>query len=106
MVTNGMTQNYFITTSKDSISCRRINFFDTNAKGRMVDFEYVNNNNETIRLKKNDIPEIQRLCQDGSLYLRMPLNIKNQMAIIAMEKEWYMVKLLLMFSMMLQPIID
>lgn len=77
MVTNGMTQNYFITTSKDSISCRRINFFDTNAKGRMVDFEYVNNNNETIRLKKNDIPEIQRLCQDGSLYLRMPLNIKK-----------------------------
>jgi hypothetical protein len=71
------SQNYFITISKDSVSCRQINFFDTNAQGKMVDFEYVNNENVTIRLKKNDIPEIQKLCQDGVLYLRMPLNINK-----------------------------
>ena len=71
------SQNYFITASKDSISCRQINFFDTNAQGKMIDFEYVNNQNETIRLKKQEIPEIQRLCQDGALYLRMPLNLNK-----------------------------
>jgi hypothetical protein len=70
-------QNYFVTIGKDSIPCRQINFFDTNAQGKMIDFEYVNNENKTIRLKKNDIPEIQKLCQDGVLYLRMPLNIKK-----------------------------
>ncbi len=46
------SQNYFVTTTKDSVSCRRINFFDTNAQGQMVDFEYVNYENDTIRLKK------------------------------------------------------
>lgn len=71
------SQNYFITLSKDSIACKQINFFDTNAQGKMIDFEYVNNENETIRLKKNDIPEIQKLCQDGVVYLRMPLNINK-----------------------------
>ena len=71
------SQNYFITASKDSFSCRQINFFDTNAQGKMIDFEYVNNQNETIRLKKQEIPEIQRLCQDGALYLRMPLNLNK-----------------------------
>jgi len=71
------SQNYFITLSKDSIPCRQINFFDTNAQGKMIDFEYVNNQNETIRLKKQEIPEIQRLCQDGALYLRMPLNLNK-----------------------------
>lgn len=71
------SQNYFITLSKDSIACRQINFFDTNAQGEMIDFEYVNKENETIRLKKKAIPAIQRLCQDGVLYLRMPINIKK-----------------------------
>jgi len=71
------SQNYFITLSNDSTSCKQINFFDTNAQGKMIDIEYVNDKNETIRLKKDDIPEINLLCQDGSIYLRMPLNIKN-----------------------------
>jgi len=71
------SQNYFITTSNDSTSCKQINFFDTNAQGKMIDIEYVNDKNETIRLKKDDIPEINLLCQDGSIYLRMPLNINN-----------------------------
>ena len=71
------SQNYFITKSNDSISCKQINFFDTNAQGKMIDIEYVNDKNETIRLKKDDIPEINLLCQDGSIYLRMPLNINN-----------------------------
>jgi hypothetical protein len=71
------SQNYFITTSKDSVSCQQINFFDTNAQGRMVDFEYVNSNNETIRLTKSEIPEIDRLCQDGALYLRMPMKLSK-----------------------------
>lgn len=71
------SQNYFVTTTKDSVSCRRINFFDTNAQGQMVDFEYVNYENDTIRLKKKDIPEIQKLCQNGVLYIRMPLNINK-----------------------------
>jgi hypothetical protein len=72
-----LSQNYFITTNKDSVSCQQINFFDTNAQGRMVDFEYVNNNNETIRLTKSEIPEIERLCQDGALYLRMPMKLSK-----------------------------
>jgi hypothetical protein len=71
------SQNYFITLSKDSTACKQINFFDTNAQGKMVDIEYVNDKNETIRLKKKDIPEINLLCQDGIIYLRMPLNIKK-----------------------------
>ena len=71
------SQNYFITLSKDSIPCKQINFFDTNAQGKMIDIEYVNQNNETIRLKKKDVPEINLLCQDGAIYLRMPLNIKK-----------------------------
>jgi hypothetical protein len=71
------SQNYFVTIGKDSIVCRQINFFDTNAQGKMIDLEYVNNDNEIIRLKKNDIPEIKTLCQDGVVYLRMPLNIKK-----------------------------
>jgi hypothetical protein len=71
------SQNYFITVSKDSIACKQINFFDTNAQGKMIDIEYVNQNNETIRLKKKDVPEINLLCQDGSIYLRMPLKIKK-----------------------------
>ena len=71
------SQNYFITTNKDSVSCQQIHFFDTNAQGRMVDFEYVNSNNETIRLTKSEIPEIDRLCQDGALYLRMPMKLSK-----------------------------
>ncbi len=71
------SQNYFITTNNDSISCQQIHFFDTNAQGRMVDFEYVNSNNETIRLTKSEIPEIDRLCQDGALYLRMPMKLNK-----------------------------
>ena len=71
------SQNYFITLSKDTIACKQINFFDTNAQGKMIDIEYVNQNNETIRLKKKDVPEINLLCQDGAIYLRMPLKIKK-----------------------------
>jgi hypothetical protein len=68
-------QNYFITVSKDSVACRAINFFDTNAQGKMIKLEYVNAENQTILLLKNDIPEIQTLVQDGTMYLRMPLKI-------------------------------
>jgi hypothetical protein len=75
--TESFSQNYFITLSKDTVVCKRINFFDTNAQGKMVDLEYVDNKNETIRLKKNDIPEIDRICQNGALYLRMPIKISK-----------------------------
>ena len=68
-------QNYFITTSKDSVACRSISYFDTNAQGKMIKLEYVNLENQTILLLKNDIPEIQTLVQDGAMYLRMPLKI-------------------------------
>jgi hypothetical protein len=68
-------QNYFITLTKDSIACRSINYFDTNAQGKMIKLEYVNLENQTILLLKNDIPEIQTLVQDGAMYLRMPLKI-------------------------------
>ncbi len=71
------SQNYFITLSKDSIACKQINFFDTNTQGKMIDIEYINQNNETIRLKKKDVPEINLLCQNGAIYLRMPLKIKK-----------------------------
>jgi len=70
-------QNYFITLGNDSVPCREIHFFDTNAQGVMNDFEYVNKENVTIRLKKRDIPEIKKLCQNGTIYLRMPINIKK-----------------------------
>jgi cysteine synthase B len=43
----------------------------------MIDLEYVNKENQTIRIKRNDIPEITRICQDGVIYLRMPLKLKN-----------------------------
>jgi hypothetical protein len=75
--TNAVSQNYYITTANDSVPCRDIHFFDTNAQGKMIDFEYVNSEQQTIRLKGKDIPEIERLCQDGTLYLRMPLNLKK-----------------------------
>jgi endonuclease YncB( thermonuclease family) len=75
--TNAVSQNYYITTANDSVPCRDIHFFDTNAQGKMIDFEYVNSEQQTIRLKGKDIPEIARLCQDGTLYLRMPLNLKK-----------------------------
>jgi hypothetical protein len=68
-------QNYFITLAKDSVPCRSINYFDTNAQGKMIKLEYVNSENQTILLLKNDIPEIQTLVQDGAMYLRMPLKI-------------------------------
>jgi hypothetical protein len=68
-------QNYFITLAKDSVACRSINYFDTNAQGKMIKLEYVNSENQTILLLKNDIPEIQTLVQDGAMYLRMPLKI-------------------------------
>jgi hypothetical protein len=71
------SQNYFVTIGKDSVVCRQINFFDTNAQGKMIDLEYVDNDNKTIRLKKENIPDINRISQDGVLYLRMPLNIKK-----------------------------
>jgi len=71
------SQNYFIVDGKDSTFCNQINFFDTNAQGKMIDFEYVNQANETIRIKRNDIPEITKICQDGIIYLRMPLKLKN-----------------------------
>ena len=70
-------QNYFITLAKDSVPCRSINYFDTNAQGKMIKLEYVNLENQTILLLKNDIPEIQTLVQDGVMYLRMPLKINK-----------------------------
>jgi hypothetical protein len=70
-------QNYFITLAKDSVACRSINYFDTNAQGKMIKLEYVNSENQTILLLKNDIPEIQTLVQDGAMYLRMPLKINK-----------------------------
>jgi hypothetical protein len=70
-------QNYFITLAKDSVTCRSINYFDTNAQGKMIKLEYVNSENQTILLLKNDIPEIQTLVQDGAMYLRMPLKINK-----------------------------
>jgi hypothetical protein len=71
------SQNYFIVDGKDSTFCNQINFFDTNAQGKMIDLEYVNRENQTIRIKKNDIPQITRICKDGVIYLRMPLKLKN-----------------------------
>jgi hypothetical protein len=70
-------QNYFITLAKDSVACRSINYFDTNAQGKMIKLEYVNSENQTILLMKNDIPEIQTLVQDGAMYVRMPLKINK-----------------------------
>jgi len=70
-------QNYYITTDQDSVVCRSINYFDTNAQGKMIKLEYVNTDNQTILLHKNDIPEIVRLCQDGAIYVRMPLKISK-----------------------------
>jgi hypothetical protein len=76
-ISESFSQNYYITTENDSVVCNQINFFDTNAQGKMIDFEYVNKENSTIRLKKKDIPEIKMICQNGIIYTRMPLNIKK-----------------------------
>jgi hypothetical protein len=76
-ITESFSQNYYITIENDTVACNQINFFDTNAQGKMIDFEYVNKENSTIRLKKKDIPEIKMICQNGIIYTRMPLNIKN-----------------------------
>jgi hypothetical protein len=69
------SQNYYILSSKDSVPCQSINSFNTNAQGKMVEFEFVNMQNETIKWEKNDIPEIDRISQDGVLYVKMPLKI-------------------------------
>ncbi len=76
-ITECFSQNYYVTPENDTVACNQINFFDTNAQGKMIDFEYVNSENNTIRLKKKDIPEIKMICQDGIIYLRMPLKIKK-----------------------------
>lgn len=69
------SQNYYILSNKDSIPCNSINYFNTNAQGKMVEFEYVNVQNETIRFTKNEMPEIDKISQDGVLYVKMPLKI-------------------------------
>jgi hypothetical protein len=72
-----LSQNYFITVAKDSMACKQVNFFDTNAQGKMIDLEYVTEQNDTVRLSKKDIPEIYKICQDGVIYLRMPLQLSD-----------------------------
>lgn len=69
------SQNYYILSSKDSVPCQSINYFNTNAQGKMVELEFVNLQNETIKWEKNDIPEIDKISQDGVLYVKMPLKI-------------------------------
>ena len=41
----------------------------------MVELEFVNLQNETIKWEKNEIPEIDKISQDGVLYVKMPLKI-------------------------------
>ena len=55
-----LSQNYFITVAKDSMACKQVNFFDTNAQGKIIDLEYVTEQNDTVRLSKKDIPEIYK----------------------------------------------
>jgi hypothetical protein len=69
------SQNYYVLSTNDSIPCASINYFNTNAQGKMVELEFVNMQNETIRWTKNDIPEIDKISQDGVLYVKMPLKI-------------------------------
>jgi hypothetical protein len=69
------SQNYYILSSKDSVPCQSINYFNTNAQGKMVELEFVNLQNETIRWSKNEIPGIDKISQDGVLYVKMPLKI-------------------------------
>jgi hypothetical protein len=78
MMPGVFTQNYYILNTKDSIPCVSINYFNTNAQGKMVELEFVNMKNETIKWEKNDIPEIDRISQDGVLYVKMPLKIEKQ----------------------------
>ena len=70
-----LSQNYYILSTKDSVSCQSINYFNTNAQGKMVELEFVNLQNETIKWEKNEIPEIDKISQDGALYVKMPLTI-------------------------------
>jgi len=79
-------QNYFITDS-DSVPCSSINFFNTNAQGKMIELEYVTIANEVIRLKKDEIPVIKILCQDGAMYLRIRSNSINPMGITGTEND-------------------
>ena len=68
-------QNYFITAAQDSVTCSQINFFNTNAQGKMIQLEYVDAANKTILLKNQDIPDIIRLVQDGVMYIKMPMKL-------------------------------
>jgi len=68
-------QSYFITADLDSVQCAAINYFNTNAQGRMIQLEYVDATNQTILLKNQDIPDILRLAQDGVLYIKMPMKL-------------------------------
>ena len=54
-------QNYFL-TDNDLVPCSSINFFNTNAQGKIIDLEYVTITYEVIRLKKDEIPLIKILC--------------------------------------------
>lgn len=74
---NCFSQNYFIQTNRDSVPCQQINYFDTNARGKMIKLKYVDKEGRTIELKKDEIPEIKTICQDGQVYIRMPLKIKK-----------------------------
>ena len=86
------SQNYFITSSKDSTACKQINFFDTNAQGKMIDFEYVNNENETIRLKKNDIPEILGRCNYSESFIKTANDLQIMDAISECYEEYKILK--------------
>ena len=68
-------QNYFITATQDSVPCSQINFFNTNAQGKMIQLEYIDAANKTILLKNQDIPDIIRLVQDGVMYIKMPMKL-------------------------------
>ncbi|MEN9972384.1 MAG: hypothetical protein RIS20_731 [Bacteroidota bacterium] len=41
----------------------------------MVEFEFVNLQNETIRFTKNEMPEIDKISQDGVVNVKMSLKI-------------------------------
>ena len=70
----GNSQNYYITTKKDSVPCKEITDFSTNAQGKMVELLYTDKDGKAFKLKKNEMPDIKTLCMGGQIFDRMPLD--------------------------------
>lgn len=74
---NCFSQNYYIKTNNDSVSCKEIKSFETNSQGKLVELQYIDKEGKEIKQKKSDMPDIRTFCMNGVIYDRMPLKIEK-----------------------------